>query len=175
MLTARRDFIVGVFMVPFFSRLVSMWQKPASKAQNASPSAGKFSVFRGEKDGYPLFAMIDVSLRDYKSKASFPLFLSISTPLINPAKDGLTTDQDSSALNDWEDLLESKIAAECRFVYVGHVTWNGSREILYYVDKSESVVPMLKKLADGHSTRRFAFRCERDDKWDSVKVYFGKP
>ena len=116
MLTARRDFIVGVFMVPFFSRLVSMWQKPASKAQNASPSSGKFSVFRGEMDGYPLFAMIDVSLRDYKSKASFPLFLSISTPLINPAKDGLTTDQDSSALNDWEDLLESKIAAECRFV-----------------------------------------------------------
>ena len=26
------------------------------------------------------------------------------------------------------------------------------------MDKSESVVPMLKKLADGHSTRRFAFR-----------------
>src|ERR1700730_387225 len=86
-------------------------------------------------DGRPHIAMIDTSLGDHKFRASFPWFLAISTPLTSPTTDGLPTGQEASALNDWEDSIESKIASACLFVYVGRVTWNGSRELLYYVDK----------------------------------------
>jgi hypothetical protein len=160
-------------MATFLSKLAAIWQKSVSKAGNADEKGQpSFSVIQGEMDGHPLFAIIDMSLRNYKSKASLPWFLSISTPLINPTKDGLPTDKDSSALNEWEDLTASKIQAESRFVYVGHVTWNGSREALFYIEKQELVVNKLKKLADDHVTRPFAFRCEKDEKWDKVAIYF---
>jgi hypothetical protein len=132
----------------------------------------QFSVFQGELDGHPLVAMIDMSLRDCESKASFPWFLSVSIPLINPNKNGLNSDNDASALNAWEDSLETAITAECRFVYIGRVTWNGSREVLYYVDKPETLERRLKEPGSALRTRAFAFRCERDDRWDRISVYF---
>jgi hypothetical protein len=132
----------------------------------------QFSVFQSELDGHPLVAMIDMSLRDCELKASFPWFLSISTPLINPNKNALTSDTDASALNAWEDSLENAITAECRFVYVGRVTWNGSREVLYYVDKPETLEGRLKGPGGALGTRAFAFCCERDEKWDKISVYF---
>jgi len=132
----------------------------------------KFAVLQGEIDGRPLLAIIDKSLREYESKAGLPWFLSISTPLINPTKDGLPNDKDSSALNAWEDLLESAIAAACRFVYVGHVTWNGSREVLYYVAEPDALDTRLKNLVSDRVTRPFAFHYERDDKWDRISIYF---
>ena len=94
----------------------------------APPNTGNFSVLKGEIDGYPILATIDMSLRDYKEKANVPWFLSISTPLIKPTSDGLPTPQDAGQLNKWEDALEKHIAAETRFIWVGHVTWKGHRE-----------------------------------------------
>ena len=132
----------------------------------------QFSVFQSELDGRPLVAMIDVGLRDCELKASFPWFLSVSIPLINPNKNGLCSDNDASVLNAWEDSLENAITAECRFVYVGRVTWNGSREVLYYVDKPEALERRLKEPGSALASRAFAFRCERDEKWDRISVYF---
>jgi hypothetical protein len=69
-------------------------------------------------DGYPLFATIDMSLHNYKEKATVPWLLSISTPLTNPTSDGLTTPQEAEELNKWEDALEKEIAAETHFMWV---------------------------------------------------------
>jgi hypothetical protein len=51
-------------------------------------------------------AAMSIQFRDGKSKASFPWFLSIKTPLANPTEDGLTTDEEAAVLNDWEDKIE---------------------------------------------------------------------
>jgi hypothetical protein len=102
------------------------------------------------------------------------MFLSISTPFTNPTKDGFTTDQEASTLNDWEDTLEKEFAGECRFVYVGRVTWKGTRELLHYVDTPDRVVSELNKLADDHPTRVFNIRCERDQQWEKVSMFLGK-
>ena len=49
-------------------------------------ATGGFSIFQGEKHGYPLFAMIDTTPHDEKFKSTYPWFLSITTPLTNPTK-----------------------------------------------------------------------------------------
>ena len=147
----------------------------AMQEHGTSPgNGGSFSVLKGEMDGYPLFATIDTSLRDYKQKASVPWFLSISTPLIKPTSDGLTTRQEADELNKWEMKLDKKIAVETHYVWVGHVTWKGHRELLYYVAKRDPVNRTLQSLIDHHVARPFAFRCERDKAWSKVDVYFKK-
>ena len=133
---------------------------------------GTFSILKGEKGGHTLFATIDSSFRDKKVRAGFPWFLSVSTSLKDPTADGLTTDQEASELNDWEDLLQKNYLEDCRFMYVGRVTWNGTRQLLYYLDKPDCAETKLKKFANDFPKRVFDFQYQRDEQWDRVSSYF---
>jgi Family of unknown function (DUF695) len=134
-------------------------------------AAGTFAVVKTYRDGHPMFMTIDTGLRDGKAKVGHPWFLSISTPIKHPTRDGLTNDAEAAELNDWEDGLEKEFSGECGYVYVGRVTWNGSRELLYYLDKPDSIVPKLEKLATGGSRREFHVESARDDTWGKVDSY----
>jgi hypothetical protein len=157
--------------VIFLTFLITSLCLSGSKGASAT---GGFSIFQGEKDGRPLFATIDTTPHDSKFKATYPWFLSITTSIANPTKDGLTTDAEASALDDWEDSLEKQLSGTCRFVYVGRVTWNGTRQLLYYVDKSESIEAKLRKVSDSHPARTFTVQVERDEQWNKVSMYFEK-
>lgn len=117
--------------------------------------------------------MIASDLKNYPPKTKFPWFLSVSTPLIGPTADGLPQGKDFEALNAWEDEIETRIAKLGRYFYVGHVTWNGSREELFYLEKPEPIVSALKKIRNSHSTRPFDFHCEKDEGWKKVSRYIG--
>src|SRR5262245_2020175 len=76
---------------------------------------GSFTVTQTWKDGHALVATIDTSFRDAARRVGFPWFVSLTTPILHPTKDGLTTDEEAPFLNDWEDDLEKEFAGECRF------------------------------------------------------------
>jgi hypothetical protein len=156
-----------VFLIALVAFLWLSGCKPGTRA-------GTFSVLQGEKDGHPLYAVIDSTLRDKKSRTGFSWFLSISTPLKDPTTDGLTTIEEASELNDWEDLLEKNSLGDYRFVFVGRVTWNGTRQLLFYLDKSEGVETKLKKFAHDFPKRVFDFQCQRDERWEKVNGYLEK-
>ena len=136
---------------------------------------GTFSVLQSEMDGHPLIAVVDMGLRGYTEKSSVPWFLSVSTPLVSPTSDGLPTRADANNVNEWEDGIEQELRGEGRFVYVGRVTWNGHRELLYYVAQPEASTKKLQRLIDRRAWRPFAFRCERDDKWEKVSIWLNQP
>ena len=115
--------------------------------------------------------MVNKALRNSKVKTSLPWFLSISIGLANPTEDGLTTNEEASELNLWEEQLERVIGAEHRFVYVGRTTCNGSRELLYYVDAPGNLPATLKKLNEEDGARSFAYLFEKDDRWERVSAY----
>jgi hypothetical protein len=91
-----------------------------------------------------MVAMIDMGLRNYPDKQALPFFLSLSTLLINPTSEGLPTRSDSDSLNALEDAVEAQLRSGGRFVYVGRVTWNGHRELLYYLDNQQPCVDALR-------------------------------
>ena len=130
-----------------------------------------FVVFDWDFDGHRLIGNINLALRSYRAKSQTPWFLSLSTPLSNPTPEGLPAAGEAEELNKWEETLEKLIAAGSKLVFVGRVTWNGHRELLYYVDKPERVAPELQQLIDNRATRPFAFRCEQDSNWSKVRVY----
>jgi hypothetical protein len=69
--------------------------------QNTEP--GPFVVLQGEKDGHPLFAVIDKTERDDQFKATFPWYLEISTQFMDSTPDGFPKDQEAAVLSGWED------------------------------------------------------------------------
>lgn len=131
----------------------------------------QFGLLEVEVDGRKLIANIDLSLRTFADKSSFPWFLSLSTALREADTDGLPTKREADALNSWEDRVEAAIALTANSKYVGRVTWNGYRELLYQLEQPEAAVSALQRLIDGGATRPFAFRCQRDDSWSHVGNY----
>ena len=73
-------------------------------------------------------------------------------------------------MNDWEDVLEKDYLGGCRFEYVGRVTWNGARQLLYYLDRPER---NLKKFAHDFSKGVFDFRYQPDERWERVNSHLG--
>ncbi len=132
---------------------------------------GKFSVIQGKIDGSPLVAMIDMGLRELHDKQGLSFFLSVSTSLINPTSEGLPTRSDADNLNAWEEVVESRLQSVTKLVFVGRVTWNGHRELLYYVGNQQRTVETLKTLS---GTRPFAFTCERDEKWAKAEYWLNR-
>ncbi len=119
-----------------------------------------------------MIVSVDMGLRDYPNKAKYPWLLSLSIKLNTVDQEGLPTKRESIELNGWEDAVEGEVSANASFKYVGRVTWNGHRELLYYLDSPEPAVKSLQSLIDKKTTRAFAFRCQRDDAWHHVRMYF---
>jgi hypothetical protein len=148
------------------------FSKAAQLLRNSDPKANDdFSILEGNRDGHRIVVMANKAARNSEVKSSLPWFLTISTRLINPTEDGLTTNEEATELNAWEGQLERVIKAERRFFYVGRTTCSGSRELLYYVDAPGNLSETLKKLNEGTTTRSFTCSLEKDDKWEKVSAY----
>ncbi len=130
----------------------------------------RFSVMEGKMDDYPLIAMIQEGLRDFKSRHDTPWFLGFSTPLSSPTSQGLPTIKEADELNRWEDFLDREIQLRCKSIFVGRVTWRGNRELLYYVDDTQQIIAQVQKLIDDGKLRPFAFRYEQDPTWKNVST-----
>lgn len=134
--------------------------------------AERFAVMEMNLDGHRVIVNVDMSLSDYPNKVEYPWLLSLSTKLKSTDQNGLPTKRESLDLNEWEDVVEREMLASSSFEYVGRVTWNGYRELLYYLKSPESAVKSLQSMIDQKTTRPFAFRCQRDDGWKQVNLYF---
>lgn len=168
-MTTKTVLLISVGIVILLAAGLALMRNRQKQA-NASSQSGTFSVFKGDVNGHPMFAMIDMGLRNSPERQGLPVFLSISTPLINPTSDGLPTGSDADNLNGWEDAVDARLQSAGKHVFVGRATWNGHRELLYYLKDQQTAIEALNALSDAHSTRPFAFICERDEKW--VKADF---
>ena len=133
--------------------------------------AETFAVLEGEYDGSPVVAMICTDLKNYMGKRATPWFLGLSTPLSKPTVQGLPTAEEAEELNRWEDALDREIKSQSTSFFVGRVTWQANRELLYYVSKPDPIVGEIQKLIDRRTTRPFAFRYEQDPDWKNVNLY----
>ena len=135
-------------------------------------NAEQFAISETDFDGYPLIVNVNRALRKHKQKqkSATPWFLSISTPLAHSDERGLPDREEATHLNLWEQIVEREIAPT-PFVFAGRVTWNGNRELLYYVEEPQAAVGRLQALINSGRTRPFAFRSEMDQEWSKISVY----
>jgi len=77
-------------------------------------------------------------------------------------------------LNEWEDVVEGQLTSAGTHTYLGRVTWNGQRELLFYLSDQQAASAALKSLSDAHSTRPFAFNCVRDETWEHARFWLDR-
>jgi|SRR5579883_140857 hypothetical protein len=130
-----------------------------------------FGLLEGEMGGRRLIANVDFSLRKFREKGRFPWFLSLSTTMKECDPDGMPAGKEAEALDSWEDDVEAAITTAAEFKFVGRVTWNGHRELIYHLHEPAAAASSLQRLIDSGTTRPFAFRCERDECWSNAGQY----
>src|SRR5208282_3199848 len=125
---------------------------------------GAFSIFQRQLDGRPVFAMIDMDLRDSPDRQTLPFFSSASPPLIDPTSDGLPTRSDADSLNAWEDAVEAQLRSVGKVAFVGRVTWDRQSRLPVLRQNQPPGVRTLKKPAYFDRNTSVEFVCERDEK-----------
>jgi len=132
----------------------------------------KFHVLRGKKAGLPAFVMIDTTYGNYLHKEKYPWYLCIKMPMEELTDQRLPTDRESDALNSLEDSIQRTLDSITKVCFIGRITWNGYRELLFYLDTPKEADKALQELAEDESTsRKFEHRIKKDETWSSVSEY----
>ena len=127
---------------------------------------------KGSRRGLPLIGIFNENLRDFPSKDKLPWLLSVHTRFSETFANGFPKESEFTSLNEWEDLLIDTVEGACQFAWVGHVTWNGYREVFFHLDLRDEVSSALKQLASQENSRSFMFSIEQDEQWKRVGAYF---
>ena len=132
--------------------------------REAPPAEAPYAVLQGERDGRPLFAIVNRGVPDASARGDAPWRLVVSAPLDDPTDTGLTSRSEAETLNELEEQVESVLTVTGVCHFLGRSTWNGLREIVYYVADFEAARAALGTLdAPAH---RFDVRGESDPAWD---------
>jgi regulator of RNase E activity RraB len=116
-------------------------------------------------DGRPCSTMLDLSLVSGAPDAERPWLVSIRIPLRDPRPDGLASNAEATSLGSLEDGLVRSIDASCGGVFVGRMTWNGVRDLFFYVKRTETLEQALGAGLTGTEPRRVMTRKQKDAEW----------
>jgi uncharacterized protein DUF695 len=140
---------------------------------NPQPRVARtWSTFQLTVKGRPLVALINAAYREFPSKADFPWCLLVSIPLANPIPAGVSTREDSEALERFQQrVIRPILDRTCPHHFIGRTTHGGHRDLFFYVDDPAQVVLALNELCESGTERTFTFGCERDEQWSIVERY----
>lgn len=139
---------------------------------NAAAPEPKFQLIQASREGLPALIMVNTSLNPDVDEEAFPWLVTISIPIVNMNQARLCDDRESQRLNAFEDALLSGMESGA-YRYVGHITWNGIRDVLLYVAKPEQAVEHLNRqmqLSDSPNTKVHV-ATKHDPEWKVYRKY----
>ena len=136
----------------------------------------QWSVLQSKQDGRPLVALVNSAYRAFSHKADFPWCLLISVPLTQPTPVGLATETESQGLERFQQqTIAPLLDANCSWHLVVRTTHAGVRDMLFYIDDPERVIPALNNLLTFGKARPFTFGALQDADWQTADRYLNPP
>lgn len=130
----------------------------------------KFAVLRAERDRKPALIVVDQGLDPDRDSRKYPWLLTIRLPIRRPGTDGLCSQGESERLNQVEDSLLAALDPK-EFRYVGHVTWNGSRDILIYLRDPHASLSKLHAQAARLRLADLEIEEQEDPDWEEYSQF----
>jgi len=165
-----------LFMLSFILSLFGCSSKANSeKNSNSIYPSETFSVLEATlKDGTKIVGSINMSYKNYDKKAQYPWCLTISIGLdtMNLFENGLPKEAESKIANELEDELVNKIKAITTAHYIGHIFNRRFLDIYIYLPEPEAANKFLQSQVNKPGLKRgFAFKIEKDQKWETVSAF----
>ncbi len=134
-----------------------------------------FVLVDSEEDGLPAKIKVNENLLAFEPKLIFGWHLSIQFTLQALDENGLPTAEESEALSDYEEFLNENITGpkvKPNGLYVGSVTWNRRRELMFLVHDPEVADKFLKFVCERNDTPRgLHYEMEHDPEWGKAMGY----
>jgi hypothetical protein len=124
-----------------------------------------------DQNGDTIFITVDLGYRGYLLKEQFPWFLWVNITTEDQNEFGHPTKDEAAILNEVEDSITAHLADSCQVRYVGRVTKNGFRELIYFVDDPRKANQVLTSLTEEQNLREWEYEMKRDAQWTYVEQY----
>jgi hypothetical protein len=124
-----------------------------------------------DQNGDVVFITINLGYQGYLLKEQFPWLLWVNITTEHQNESGHPTEDEATILNNVEDVITSHLADHCKVQYIGRVTKNGFRELIYFVDDPEKANQTLTLLTEQQNLREWEYEMKRDAEWSYAEQY----
>lgn len=147
---------------------------------NKSNSQPSEPIFPGESftifkltfpDGWGL-ATINKKYNNYPNKSFFPWHVLIELEIVDKNDNGHPIDTENEKLIQLEDEILEFLKQKHAVHFLGRVTRNSSRDLLYYIDSPKFEQVEVNTFCDNIMKERgINFSMEKDPKWTAVSGF----
>lgn len=148
------------------------------QGQGAKPAVAKdrypqaeFARREGMLEDLPAVMLVNRSLKGYPFCKEFPWCLRLVVAYRADSTSGLPLPKEERALEAFEQNLFGLLRKNVNGHYIGHTSWRGSREFLFYVDEGGEAEDPLEAFADTQK-RELEYALEEDARWTHATHYF---
>ena len=131
-----------------------------------------FSIYKMDlPDGWGL-ATFNNKYNEYPNKAFFPWHVLVELEIVDKNDNGHPVDKDAEKLAKLEDEILDFLKQKHTVHFLGRVTRNGFRDLLYYVDKPKFEQAEVNAFCDNIMKERgINFGMEKDPTWTAVSGF----
>ena len=130
----------------------------------------EIGLLEGKVENLPNLLVINHGLKYYEFSKKFPYLLRITLLLHNIGDNGLPKGN-TDELYGLEDLFYQGIYKKEKGHFIATETYNGKREIFYYVDNLQSIEQVLENIPKELKSCDFNYEVNHDPFWLLVESY----
>jgi len=136
-------------------------------------------LFNVRRDGLPEVIAVNAGLLSFPHHSIFPWYLCLSVEAQDLIDNGMPSPKESDLLFKMIDELSlvvmsgKTVRGSVNALFLARSTWNGTRELHYYVHDPEIVHGELQEALNGKIwCREWSYRMERDEEWEKAGYIF---
>ncbi len=122
-----------------------------------------------DDNGFFAISNINKSYDNYPNKKHFPWWIQVTLELVDTDDRKMPTESEAQILSELEEKIEKFIIDKHKTHFIGRVTQNGFRDIIFYVDQprfdQEKTILFFDQVQE---KRRVNFSMEKDIDWNNV-------
>lgn len=133
-----------------------------------------YQIIEFKQDNLPGIAVINANLKNFQPKKVFSWHCSIMIHFENLVDSGMPSVEDRTLVEEFEEFLDEEIKGENEVkpnaLFLGRITWNGTRELIWRVFNPETTNELLKDFIEKKNyDRPFDYRIDADENWSLAK------
>lgn len=116
----------------------------------------------------PIVGCLDVAYRNYSFQPEVPWLLNLTVKMEKDNGTGGPTPEEGKILDEFEDILSEKFRTLTRVHWVGRLTYDGVRDLMWQIDNPEPIHAYLQEMIEQvDNLRHFEYGILQNPQWET--------
>ncbi|MBZ9731321.1 DUF695 domain-containing protein [Salegentibacter sp. JZCK2] len=135
-----------------------------------------YQIINFKKEDLPAIGVINISLINFEPKEVFSWHCSLILNFDDLIENGMPTKEQVLKADKFEDFLDDKIKGKNKekpnALFLGRITWNATRQLLWRIYDPDPVSQFLKNIIHNEEyPLEFDYNISFDEEWEYPKWY----